>query len=696
MNKWVLFLLFFTRCISVEAQTTKIVQVTKAGTLSSLISDAEASTLLSLTVTGVIDSRDIAYVRDRLRILTVLDLSGTVINTYTGTDGTNTGTNSLYPANELPMYAFYNPFRQTYMSSLTSLKFPSSLVSIGYLACYFCWNLTGQLSIPATVKNITDNAFYGCYSLTAFSVSGSNTRYSGSNGVLFSKNQDTLLIFPNAKAISYTIPSTVKHIYSSAFENAYALTGLVLSSSIQSVGAYGFCNCAGIIGNLTLPESMIRLDDGAFRGCYNLTGTITLPASLNDLGSYCFFECNNIQSFSVSASNANYASSNDVLFSKKLDTLFICPAKKTGTYILPSTVRLIGSHAFYKCALLTDNIQIPKLTDYIGYYAFYGCKTLASFSVESGNPYFTTENGALYSLNKDRLLVCPSLKSGTFVLPEGLRFLDPSSFSYCAQLTGFMNIPASVEYLGDYAFYGCTALSGFTVAPANNYYAAQDGLLYDKTMDTLYACPLSKTGSLTIPTGVRSLGHASLDGCVGLTTVVLPSTLNHIGDYAFEYCSGLQSIQIPSSVEKFGKGVFFNCTNLKEFAIGKNQPPIIDYYFLEGIVKSNCTLVVPLQASTTYRKAPYWESFSQVTEKTFAAIPTVNRTKSFLLYQQNNEWVADGLIPGNTLEIVRLDGSIVFHKKITGEVMNLPLPGDGLYLIRSGNQSEKIVQRPFR
>ncbi|MCX6307345.1 MAG: leucine-rich repeat protein [Bacteroidia bacterium] len=175
--------------------------------MSSQISDAEAITLLSLTVTGTIDSRDFACIRDRLRLLNILDLSGSVINTYTGTDGTNSGTNTMYPANELPMYAFYNPYRQTSMSTLTSLKFPSSIVSIGYLACYFCWNLAGQISIPATVKNITDNAFYGCYSLTAFSVSGSNTRYSGSNGVLFSKNQDTLFVFPNAKASSYTIPS---------------------------------------------------------------------------------------------------------------------------------------------------------------------------------------------------------------------------------------------------------------------------------------------------------------------------------------------------------------------------------------------------------------------------------------------------------------------------------------------------------
>lgn len=696
MKNWVLFLLIIGLLTTVEAQTTKTIQVSKAGTLSSLITETEVNTLVSLTITGTIDSRDIAGIRDRFQKLSILDLSSTQISAYTGTDGTNTGTNTTYPANELPMYAFYNPFRQTYMSTLTTLKFPSTLVSIGSLACYFCWNLSGQLSIPSSVKNIAEYAFYGCYSLTAFSVSGSNTRYSAINGVLFNKTQDTLLQFPNAKATAYTIPSTVKHVYKSAFENAYALTGLVIPTSVLSIGDYGFSNCSGVTGNLTLPESVRQLGDGAFQSCYNLTGTITIPSTLKDLGSYCFFECNAVQSFSVSPNNPNYSSSNGLLYSKLLDTLYICPAKKAGTFTIPSTVKLIGSHAFYNCSQLTGNLQIPAGVDYIGYYAFYGCKNLSSFSVEAGNAFFASENSALYSFNKNRIIACPALKSGSFVLPESLLYIDPSAFSYCTQLTGTLHLPASLEYLGEYAFYGCTSLAGFTAAATSKYYSSQDGLLYNKSQDTLYICPLSKTGSVTLPVGLRSLGKASFDGCVNLTTVVLPSTLSEINDYAFEYCSGLQRIEIPSSVTKLGKGVFYNCTGLQEFAIGMNQPPLIDYYFLEGIVKSTCSLVVPTSTSPAYANAPYWRAFTQLSERPFTAIQKEASTKSFKTYQQNNEWIVDGLQPGNQLEVINLHGQVLFRKKVTAETLNLPLPGQGMYLIRSGNQTEKVLQPRFR
>jgi len=696
MNKYFLLLFYLSViCFSLEAQTTRVIALTKAGTLSSQVTDAEASTLLTLTLNGTIDARDIACIRDRLRALTTLDLTGSTISAYSGTDGTDTGTQTSYPANELPRYAFYNPFKKTYMSTIISLKLPSNLVSIGYLACYFCWNLSGQISIPTTVKNITDYAFYGCYQLTAFSVSSTNTRYSTVNGVLFNKLQDTLLMYPNAKVATYSIPATVKHVYKSAFENAWAMTGLTIPSSVLSVGTYSFCNCSGITGNLTLPESMQYLEDGAFSSCYNLTGIISIPSTMKDLGNYCFFECNYVQSFNVSSTNANYSSNNGALYSKKQDTLFICPAKKLGTFTIPSTVRLIGSHAFYKCNALTGNLQIPKLVDYIGYYNFYGCDNLSSYSVESGNTFFTSNNETLYSLNMDRLIASPALKSGSFTIPETVKSIDPNAFNNCALLTGTMHIPAEVSSIGQYAFYGCKSLTGFTSAATNANYTAQDGLLYSKPMDTLLICPLSKTGLLTLPYGVQSLGHSALEGCVSLTSVMLPQTLTEIGNYAFQYCTSLQSIEIPSSVQKLGAAVFYNCTALSELVVGITDPPLIDYYFLEGIDKTSCQLVIPTSSTASYHKAPYWEAFANVTEKTFANIPPTTKPSGFKAYRQGDVWVAEGLKTGGTLEIVSLDGRLVFQHTVTGERMKLRLPGEGIYLIHSGNQTEKVVKKDF-
>ncbi len=406
------FLIVLIQASTSFSQTIKTINVNTAGTLSTLISEAEQKTITALTLTGNIDARDFVFMRDKMRVLSSVDLTLSTIKSFTGTDGTNTGTMTTYPANEIPAYSFYNPVYNTFKYTLTSFKLPSTTTSIGYLAFYYCTKLAGTVTIPASVKSIADYAFYGCTEISSFSVANNNPRYSSQNGVLFNKNQDTLFIFPGAKSGSYTIPSTVKHIGASAFEGQVNVTQLYFPSTLNSIGSYAFAYCNGISGNLNLPSNLKKIEDGAFYGCSKLNGTVIIPAGLTDFGSYCFFECNNISSFSVSASNTAYASLNDCLYSKNLDTLFICPGGKSGNFSIPANVKLIGSHAFYKCSKLTGNIFIPASVDFIGYYAFYGCSLITGFSVDQANPYFTAIDGVLFSKNIDRLLCCPPTKSG--------------------------------------------------------------------------------------------------------------------------------------------------------------------------------------------------------------------------------------------------------------------------------------------
>ena len=144
-------------------------------------------------------------------------------------------------------------------------------------------------------------------------------------------------------------------------------------------------------------HSLKKLGEGAFYGCWNLIGTINIPSTLVDLGNYCFLESNNVMAINVATSNPVYSSDNGLLFSKNVDTLFVCPPAKSATINIPSTVKLIGSHAFYNCSKLTGTLNIPQIVDYIGYYAFYGCTGLSSFSVDSNNSFFTSEDGVLLS-----------------------------------------------------------------------------------------------------------------------------------------------------------------------------------------------------------------------------------------------------------------------------------------------------------
>lgn len=676
--------------MSVGAQTTKSVTVTSPGTLHSFFTTTELTQITTLTVSGSIDARDFAFLRDKVKMLGALNMGGASIKAYSGTEGTNSGIATSYPANGIPDYAFYNPQLLTYKSGLTTITLPSTTASIGELAFYFAWNLTG-INIPASVSYIADFAFYGCYALTSVSVATANKRYSSTSGVLLNEAKDTLFLFPNSKTGNYALPSTVKHVYKSAFENSFMVSSIVLPSTLQSIGTNAFAYCSGIGPNLTLPSSLKKLEDGAFYGCYNLTGTVSLPANLTDLGSYCFLESNNINAFYVDASNPYYSSWNDVLYSKDLDTIFICPPAKAGNYTIPSNVKVIGSYAFYNCKQLTGSFNIPAATDYIGYYAFFGCPGIESYQADTSNPYFSAEDGILYSKNKDRLLICPTSKSGPLSLPSTLQYIDPGAFNSCTAITGTVHLPSTMTWMGDYSFYNCSGISGFSVDSENNYYSAVDGVLFNKNTDSVYICPVSKSGSYSLPTTVRHIGYSAFEGCTQLTEVIFPSTLESIGSSAFGYCSGLTNIEIPESTHQFGYGTFYSCSNLQEFAIRCTTPPVVDYYFFEGVNKTTTQLAVPVGSKTGYGQAPYWSDFSDISERDFSTgLSTETSNEDYSLLPYKGGLKIGGLETGDRVQIYSIDGKLLRDVHSNAFEMYLPFPLRGIFIVKINRFSRKI------
>ena len=683
------FLAMMLCTVSAYAQV-KTVHVTTAGSLSTLINTSEQQSLTGLTLTGNIDARDIAFVRDKLLLLSDLNLQNASIKAYSGDQGTNTGQTSVYyPANELPQYAFYNPYYDTFKPSLLTVVLPNNLLSVGELAFYFCWNLQ-TISIPASVKHISTYAFYGCYSLSSIQVASGNTNYSSSSGILFSKLKDSLLICPNAKSGSYSIPSGVKHIGASAFENCTWLSALSLPSTLISIGSYAFANCYGISGNLILPDNLISLEDGAFYNCPYLNGTVILPAGLSQLGYYCFLESNNIQAFQVNPANQVYSTQEGVLYSKAMDTVFICPGAKTGSFTIPETVKLIGSYAFYKCKQLSGSITIPAEVDYIAYYAFFGCQNISSYTVDATNAYFTAENNILFSKNLDRLLVCPPLQSGELGLSDSLKYIDPGALNNCSLLSGSVHLPADFSWIGDYAFYNCSGISGFSVHDDNLYFSANEGLLYNKAGDSVYICPLSKSGSLSLPESVRHIGTSAFDGCSKLSEILLPQNLTSIAPYAFEYCTGLSSFFIPQQLDELGYGALYNCTGLMELSIARTSPPLVGYYTLELIDKANCQLVVPTGCSSTYRNAPYWAEFSQIGERVFNALPAMDRTAAYLICNTEEGIKIAGLKPGEWIEIFSSDATLSKRYRATAPTEDIQLSGRGIFIVKIGAFTEKI------
>lgn len=688
MKKIILSLIILFTAQNIFSQSTKSINITTAGTLKDNISLTEQKTVTTLTVSGNIDARDFAFMRDKMQVLSVLDLNSSVINSYTGIQGTYSGSNTVYPANEIPVYAFFNPLLFSYKSSLTSIKFPSTTTKIGTQAFYYSWNLAGTINIPASLTSIADYAFYGCSSIASFTVANSNTRFSALNGVLFNKIQDSSFVFPPAKSGSYTIPTTVKHIGASAFESSYNLTSVIIPNTITSIGSYAFSYCSGISGALTLPTSLKKLGDGAFYGCSKLT-SVTIPATLTDIGYYCFLESNLVTAFNVNSSNPDYTSVDGMLMSKNQDTLFSCPPAKTGTITVPSTVKLIGSYAFYNCTKISGTLTIPASVDYIGYYSFYNCSLISSFEVNPQNLYFTAENGVLFSKTKDRLLVYPVAKSGVYQMPTTIKTIDPAAFAFCSSITGPLQLPASVTSIGLYAFYNCTQISALDVDAGNTEFSSDNGVLYKHEMDTLLVCPLGKTGNYTIPENVKYISYSAFGGCSGITSITFPTTLTGIGNYAFAYCTGLSKIQISKSTSNIANGAFYSCSNLVEISIVNPEPPIVDYYTFDLVNKTTCKLIVPTGSKSTYQTVPYWSEFINISESEFSNKIEVQKIDQHV-YVQNNGIMVEEIKLGELIEIFSIDGRKLVSEKATYQKKFWGLPLNSIYLVKISNNVFKI------
>jgi len=126
-------------------------------------------------------------------------------------------------------------------------------------------------------------AFYGCTDLTSIEVMPDNVRYSSLDGVLFSKAQDTLGIYPHGKQGAYIIPNSVTTIGSSAFSGCTGLTSITIPNSVTTIGDYAFSGCTGLT-SVIIPNSVTTIGSSAFEGCTGLTSITagTSTATLNN------------------------------------------------------------------------------------------------------------------------------------------------------------------------------------------------------------------------------------------------------------------------------------------------------------------------------------------------------------------------------------------------------------------------------
>ena len=153
-----------------------------------------------------------------------------------------------------------------------NLVLPHELEYIGEYAFLNCADITGNLSIPQKIKNISNGTFQS----------------SGFDGTL-------------------TLHDGIIAIGSTAFANTNLKGNLILPKNLTTIGISAFDGC-NFSGNLIFPKELVTINNNAFVGNTRISGTIEFPESMSTIGANAFDGCTGIEGIVIPAGIENIRS----------------------------------------------------------------------------------------------------------------------------------------------------------------------------------------------------------------------------------------------------------------------------------------------------------------------------------------------------------------------------------------------------
>lgn len=384
---------------------------------------------------------------------------------------------------------------------------------IGRDAFYDC-DMILSITIPESVTNIDQYAFWGCYRLfevinkSSLTLKGNHSKEEGylSTSIIHNENSkiinNDVFLFSTYNGINYllgycgnesniTLPDRycdeIYDIYDYAFIYCDFISNIEIPDGVRRIGGCAFSNCSSLT-NINIPKSVTNIGSDAFYNCSALTN-ITIPNSVTSISRGTFDGCSSLENFEIH-----------------------------------NNVNSIGDYAFRGCSKLT-NIYVPSSVQTIGYGAFEGCSSLESITLPfvGQNNQLKSEGSYLthfgiifgYTFSNDyidgwhaceetrqpysitgyyKYNIPESLKSVTIL--EGITSINPWAFRNCVGLES-INVPNGITKIGEYAFACC------------------------------------EFDSFIIPDTVTEVHGRAFLGCLH-TKIVIPKSLTYIQESAFE------------------------------------------------------------------------------------------------------------------------------------------------------------------
>lgn len=463
--------------ISAAAQDNKLtINVAEAGTLPTLVSNEQKSSVTDLTVTGKLNGTDIRFLREMAGVdqygstvsgnsLKTLDFSGADIveggepyyYTYTTAD------------NNIGEF-FFNSCTQ-----LQSVKISETATRISWDAFGGCTSLT-TFSVPDAVSYIDQAILENCTALESVTfgkglktIDGYN--FSGCTSLKSIELPEGLeelneYNFYNCTSLeSVVVPGTVKSIGGYEFSGCTALTNVTIKDGVNELQQACFSECSGLQA-IVLPNSITTIEEDAFDGCTSLTD-ITLPNKLETISDYMFSNCTALEHITIpeSVTTIGYGA--------------FCYDDHLLSINIHDNVTSIGESCFFDCEAMTEANIGSGLED-MGKNAFKFCEALQNINVSKDNKNYASVDGALYDKDITSLILLPANNCEEYTTPatvtnigdnaaitnmrlkkltigENVTTIGEEAFEKCDNLE-YIYIGSNVTTLGEDAFFMCEAI----------------------------------------------------------------------------------------------------------------------------------------------------------------------------------------------------------------------------------------------
>lgn len=428
-----------------------------------------------------------------------------------------------------------------YKGSKTKLKIPKEIYGYPVASIYSLGvnETIKEVIIPNYIHSIDSYAFNNCSSLQKITVANDNKYYTSVDGILFSKNKDTIIRFPIGRSeTEYVIPDYVVEIGDRAFENCSNLSNLTIPYGVTALGGAAFS--ATSISVIDIPESVTSIGESAFRQCVKLK-EIVIPQNVEYIESYTFYYCTALQKVTLKGNITGIG----------YYAFVSCSSLKEIN--IPNSLKEIGDYAFECCSNL-ENIELPDGLEEIGDASFWGCEKLTQINIPS----------SVKEIGESAFAYCSNLSSVN--LSTGITSISEGAFKDCRSLSS-ITIPDTVNFLGKSCFENCTSLTAVSLPN-------QITLIFERSF---YNC--SSLVNIDLPDTVQDIMREAFASCTALVSIELPNNITELGSMAFSDCSNLENVNIPNKITYINYGLFEDCKNLNHIIIPENVEQIDDRAF---------------------------------------------------------------------------------------------------------------------